>query len=188
MKNDALGALESRRNSSPAKSESPESPSIDASDRPATAPTGPTSQLADEYIIIKRVYSFAGKVTEEEVRVHKLSAEAAAYLKEQEYDNEKKVSDTTATSSKRKNSVSAPKRRGPVKRKQGSLMDELNSLRPKKINTLEKSRMDWLGYVDKSGIKDELSLHNKDGYLQKQDFLSRVDNRLENEIKSHRSK
>lgn len=148
-----------------------------------------SSGLSDEYIVIKRVYSFAGKVTQEDVRVHKSSAEAIAYLKQQEHNNAKKPfvdednSLTLSAQGRRKSSVS--KRRGPVKRKQGSLLDELNSLRPKKLNTLEKSKMDWLGYVDNAGLKDELTLHNKDGYLQKQDFLSRVDSRLDREIRSN---
>lgn len=153
------------------------------------------SRLKEEYITIKRVYKFAGKVETEEKRVLKSSDEAIAYLKQQDEsknDVSEKHNNGLPTQEykyepgkKRKNSMSSTKRRGPVKRKQGSLLDELNSLKPKKLNTLEKSKMDWLGYVDQEGIKDELTLHNKDGYLQKQDFLSRVDTRLENNIKSN---
>lgn len=146
-----------------------------------------TLRLQEEYITIKKTYKFAGKVETEEKRVLKTSDEAIAYLKEQESQStETPEPDTdSSTSMKRKNSVSSTRRRGPVKRKQGSLLDELNSLKPKKLNTLEKSKMDWLGYVDQEGIKDELNLHNKDGYLKKQDFLSRVDSRIENNIRSN---
>ena len=41
--------------------------------------------------------------------------------------------------------------------------------------TLEKSKLDWATYIDKEGINEELVLHNKDGYLAKQDFLNRVE-------------
>jgi len=35
--------------------------------------------------------------------------------------------------------------------------------KPTKLNTLDKSKMDWNKYVDKEGIKDELKYHNKNG-------------------------
>lgn len=31
------------------------------------------------------------------------------------------------------------------------------------MNTLEKSRLDWQGYVEREGIRDELKYKNKDG-------------------------
>ncbi|KXJ97634.1 bucentaur or craniofacial development-domain-containing protein, partial [Microdochium bolleyi] len=47
----------------------------------------------------------------------------------------------------------------------------------KKLNVVEKSRMDWAGFVDKEGIKDELELagRSKESYAHRQDFLSRVE-------------
>lgn len=61
------------------------------------------------------------------------------------------------------------------------------ALKPK-LSTLEKSKLDWATYVDKEGINDELSAHNKDGYLAKQDFLNKVDSVKENEYKELRRK
>lgn len=200
MKNKSLAVPSSRKNSdsiatSQNSDSQSESSNYTTSQKPSNISEPQTTSLSgfkDEYIIIKKVYSFAGKVSIEEQRVLKSSAEGLAYLKEQEStDKSANVASSNSSSGSvidkpiiNKTTSSVPqKRRGPVKRKQGSLMDELNSLKPKKLNTLEKSKMDWLGYINKEGIKDELVLHNKNGYLQKQDFLSRVDTRLEQDIK-----
>ncbi|KAK0658123.1 SWR1-complex protein 5 [Lasiodiplodia hormozganensis] len=52
-----------------------------------------------------------------------------------------------------------------------------------KLNTVDKSRLDWAGYVDKEGIADELDEYGraKEGYLGRMDFLNRVDERREEE-------
>lgn len=110
---------------------------------------------SDDYITITRSYKFAGEMHREEKRVHKNSSEAQDYLRSQ--------------------STKPP----PKKKKKSSLQAELDGAKAKKMNTLEKSRLDWLGFVDQEGIKDDLSHHNKGGYLHKQDFLSRVEHNLE---------
>lgn len=62
-----------------------------------------------------------------------------------------------------------------------SAFDAAAALRAKptaapKLNTLEKSRLDWAGFVDKEGIQDDLKKFNKGekGYLEQQAFLGRV--------------
>ncbi|KAH7055814.1 Swr1p complex component [Macrophomina phaseolina] len=52
-----------------------------------------------------------------------------------------------------------------------------------KLNTVDKSRLDWAGYVDKEGIAEELDEYGraKEGYLGRMDFLDRVDQRREEE-------
>lgn len=192
MKDEGLSTVEKNQNK-----RSPSSGLEDGAKEDKTQSTD--SRLKEEYVTIKKVYKFAGKVEVEEKQVLKSSDEAIAYFKSQDHKNseiatpenatEKNTDTNTSelgvkeTGKKRKNSASA--RKGPVKRRQGSLLDELNSLKPKKLNTLEKSKLDWLGYVDQAGIKDELTLHNKDGYLTKKDFLSRVENRVESNFKSN---
>ena len=42
-----------------------------------------------------------------------------------------------------------------------------------KLSTLEKSRLDWASF-DKRNINEELKIHNKAGYLDKQDFINRM--------------
>jgi hypothetical protein len=53
--------------------------------------------------------------------------------------------------------------------------------RPGALNTVEKSRLDWVGFVDKSGIQNELEVHSKgkEGYLERMDFLDRMADRRE---------
>ena len=49
-----------------------------------------------------------------------------------------------------------------------------------KLNSLEKSRLDWAGFVDKEGIGDELDRKRRQGgdsYLARLDFLGRVGSR-----------
>ncbi|KAI9248511.1 bucentaur or craniofacial development-domain-containing protein [Phascolomyces articulosus] len=53
-----------------------------------------------------------------------------------------------------------------------------------KMNTLEKSRLDWQGYVDREGIRDDLKYTNKDGYMEKVAFLQRVDDRRLSQLKA----
>jgi hypothetical protein len=55
-----------------------------------------------------------------------------------------------------------------------------------RLNTLEKSKLDWNKFIEEEGIKDELVRKNKDGYLEKVAFLNRVDERQETAIKSLR--
>ena len=75
----------------------------------------------------------------------------------------------------------APRRRAPPK-KRASAFDSAAAARakpaaPTKLNTLEKSRLDWAGFVDKEGIGDDLQKWNKGdkGYLERQAFLGRVE-------------
>jgi hypothetical protein len=142
---------------------------------PAKRESVATSSITEEYITIKRVYRFAGKTTVEEKQVVASSAEGKAYIADQnakrEQSNEHKP---TATN----------KATRVVKRKKSTLIEELEAGKAKKVNTLEKSRLDWLGFVDEEGIRDDLKRHNKGGYLHKQDFLARVDHRVDQDIKN----
>ncbi|BGP55881.1 hypothetical protein JCM8202_002307 [Rhodotorula sphaerocarpa] len=48
--------------------------------------------------------------------------------------------------------------------------------KPAKLNTLEKSKLDWSSYVSsETGLEDTLAHARKDGYLDRRDFLDRVD-------------
>jgi hypothetical protein len=54
-----------------------------------------------------------------------------------------------------------------------------------KLNVVDKSRMDWTGFVDKEGIAEELDTHGKtkEAYLGRMDFLAGVEARREQERK-----
>ncbi|KAI5291226.1 swr complex subunit [Ascosphaera aggregata] len=59
-----------------------------------------------------------------------------------------------------------------------------------KLSTVSMSRMDWATYIDESGIQEELETHSraKEGYLNRMDFLSRVDQKQELERRKARMK
>jgi Bucentaur or craniofacial development len=57
-----------------------------------------------------------------------------------------------------------------------------------KLNTVQKSRHDWAGYVDKEGIAEELDEYGKSkaSYLGRTEFLNRTENRQEDERREAR--
>jgi Bucentaur or craniofacial development len=59
-----------------------------------------------------------------------------------------------------------------------------------KLNTVEKSRHDWVGFVDKEGIAEELDEYGKSkaSYLGREEFLKRAENREEDERRDARRK
>lgn len=54
-----------------------------------------------------------------------------------------------------------------------------------KLNVVDKSRMDWTGFVDKEGIAEELDTHGKtkEAYLGRMEFLAGVEAKREEERK-----
>jgi hypothetical protein len=153
-------------------------------------------------IRIKRTYNFAGKVHTEEKLVARDSAEAKLYL-----------ASLDPTAAPPQDSDEPPKRMPrkafrsvfePVVSDSGALQQrsDLNlgmgvrlkareaasRAEAKKLNTVEKSRMDWAGYVDQEGIKDELELagKSKTSFVGRQDFLARSEARREEEARRAR--
>ncbi|KAK7736924.1 swr complex subunit [Diaporthe eres] len=149
-----------------------------------------------EMIKIKRTYNFAGKVHTEEKLVQRDSAEARLYLASQ---GENANTDAAAENDQ-------PDKRMPRKAfrsafepivnaaEQGQRADlnlgmaqrlQARQEKAKKLNTVEKSRMDWAGFVDKEGIKDELALAGraKGAFADRQDFLARSEARRDEEAR-----
>lgn len=143
-------------------------------------------------ITIKRTYNFAGKVHVEEKTIPRDSAEARLWLESQSLDeNQLKINTLQPTKPKRPTqklrrsmfepvleSVFPPRTDlhfGPNRAAGEKLMKE--ALNVKKLNTVEKSKMDWAGFVDKEGIKNELEVAGKakGSYIERQNFLSRVE-------------
>ncbi|KAF5866089.1 swr complex subunit [Aspergillus alliaceus] len=161
------------------------------------------SQYSEEMVKIKRTYKFAGeKITEEKI-VPKDSAEAKLYMAN-ETDVEtitaaQNVTDPKETLKKlrrplRKVSRFDPNPTGFIKKSwerqpTAESTGEENARGPK-INTVEKSRLDWAAYVDQTGIKDELRTHSKakEGFLGRMDFLDRVGAKEEEERRNVRLK
>ncbi|KAF7730038.1 Craniofacial development protein 1 [Apophysomyces ossiformis] len=88
---------------------------------------------------------------------------------------------------KQDHGVGSPVRKKPAivrpKSTLGDLVSQYNIKVPK-LNTLEKSRLDWQGYVDRAGIREDLKYRNKDGYMEKVAFLQRVDDRRLTQLKA----
>ncbi|KNG82198.1 SWR1-complex protein 5 [Aspergillus nomiae NRRL 13137] len=169
---------------------------------PVTEEKRQASQYSEEMVKIKRTYKFAGEWITEEKIVPKDSAEAKLYMA-----NEKEVETVTAAENAagskeaikirrplRKVSRFDPNPTGSIKKsweKQpvAETTGEENARGPK-INTVEKSRLDWAAYVDQAGIKDELRTHSKakEGFLGRMDFLDRVGAKQEEERRNARLK
>ncbi|KAI0165773.1 bucentaur or craniofacial development-domain-containing protein [Xylariaceae sp. FL1272] len=150
-----------------------------------------------EMIKIKRTYNFAGKVHTEEKLVPRDSAEARLYLASQD----PKLADSESNDDRAKpkprkafRSIFEPMFEGAAQRDDLKLGLNLRlqlreqQAKAKKLNVVEKSRMDWAGFVDKEGIKNELELagKSKESYANRQDFLLRVEAKKEDEARRAR--
>lgn len=165
------------------------------------------SKYAEEIVKIKRTYKFAGEMITEEKLVPKDSAEAKIYLASGNDAETVPVADADAERENvkaalnlrrplRKLSRFDPNPTGSIKKSwekqpaaaQAPGMEE--NARGPKINTVEKSRLDWAAYVDQAGIKDELKVHSraKEGFLGRMDFLDRVGANREEEARNARLK
>ncbi|BGP16697.1 hypothetical protein JCM10213_009113 [Rhodosporidiobolus nylandii] len=86
---------------------------------------------------------------------------------------------TTGPSGEATKAGPPPKLGGAPKRKAGgglaAAAAKLGVGKPAKLNTLEKSKMDWNKHVATTGDSDDLANARKDGYLEKKDFLDRVE-------------
>lgn len=58
----------------------------------------------------------------------------------------------------------------------------------KSLTTIDKSSYDWDKYKDKEGIKEEVENAKKNGYIEKQEFLQRVDERQFNKERAQRER
>lgn len=154
-------------------------------------------------IMIKRTYNFAGKVHIEQKLVSRNSAEAKLWLASQASSSsapepeEPQAEDPSSFSKPKRPTKKArksvfepvseiPKRTdlhfGPRKESGVALVDIGKDA--KKMNTVDKSAMDWARFVDKEGIADELDAagKSKGAYKARQEFLARVESkRIEDE-------
>lgn len=130
-----------------------------------------------DLITIKRTYEFAGEMITEERTVHKDSAEARLYLESQS-------TKPPSTPDPDKPPLRRPKKRVSMfePNPTGAVAGlPASASKGPKLNTIEKSKLDWAGYVDKEGIADELNVHKKgkEGYLERMEFLNRMDAKRE---------
>lgn len=133
------------------------------SSKPTSSKTVPSS--SESKISITRTYDFAG----EAIKVTK-----TVDLESKEAKSARTVEDVKKSEA---SPVVKPVGLGGIKRI-GGLSSVLGQISKKpKMSTLEKSKLDWDTFKDQEGIQDELRNFNKDGYLEKQAFLQRTDER-----------
>lgn len=166
----------------PPKPSTDEPTTTAAEPEPEPAPSDP-----NDTVLIKRTYTFAGKTHIEEKLVPRSSAEAKLYLSQ----NPEPVLD--ATPAKRTTKKAFRSKFEPL----GELLPQRADLNlsvqarrdaAKKLNVVEKSRMDWAGFVDKEGIKDELELagRSKESYNAREEFLARSEARRDDDARRAR--
>ncbi|KAK0623016.1 bucentaur or craniofacial development-domain-containing protein [Immersiella caudata] len=179
-------AQDESRNAAPVSSQGDASVVTPLKERTQPTVNNAASELPD-FIKIKRTYNFAGKVHTEEKVVARDSAESRLYLASLGENAEIEAAEEEQTP-KRALKKAFRSAFEPIS-DQSALRNDLNlgmSVRlrarelangatAKKLNTVDKSRMDWAGYVDKEGIRDELELagKSKHSYAARQDFLAR---------------
>ncbi|XP_057693562.1 craniofacial development protein 1 isoform X2 [Corythoichthys intestinalis] len=134
-------------------------------------------------VTIVKVFDFAG----EEVRVNKEvsldSREAKMHLKVQ--CTKEKMGKENPTSSPPQSTCPEPSSKRPAG--MSSLLSRIGG-KKQKMSTLEKSKIDWDAFKYEEGIAEELAIHNrgKDGYVERKNFLERVDHRqfeMEKEVR-----
>lgn len=83
-----------------------------------------------------------------------------------------------------------PKKPGPRKPKKTlGVLPSTSNQKAKKLTTLDKSLMDWKAHTGDSALRDELDANRKaGGYLEKVEFLKRVDERKEENLDHMRNK
>ncbi|KAK4141665.1 bucentaur or craniofacial development-domain-containing protein [Dichotomopilus funicola] len=173
---------------------------------PSSQPQPPTeTPETSDLIRIKRTYNFAGKVHTEEKLVARDSAEAKLYLAEHGDDPATlETDDDTAQKRMPRKAfrsifepvaVDGTAIGGSSNQRTDlnlSLSERLRAREQahaaeaaKKLNTVEKSRMDWAGFVDREGIQDELALagKSKHSFAARQDFLARSEALREDEAR-----
>ena len=160
---------------------------------------------ADELIMIKRRIEYAGEITEVEERVPRSSKEAQRYLRElPEADPSHPDHGKASTAENNESTIHRPLRRpslfepNPTAIIKGVAPEKLRPRAPnrldvlmaekraeeerkkkaEKMSTVQKSALDWRGWVDKQeGLREELDVYgrSKQGFLAREDFLGRAE-------------
>lgn len=191
----------------------PANPSSPESRKTGSKPQALHDQEAEnQMIMIKRTYNFAGKVHTEQKLVPRDSAEARLYLLSVPGANAPPADASTSTllegskplrpRPKARRSIFEPVTdytTNPLNRRTDLYFGEAAIARlnldkradkARKLNTVEKSKMDWAGFVDKEGIREELEGADKakKGMLGQAEFLARVEEKREEEARRARLK
>ncbi|KAH7406991.1 bucentaur or craniofacial development-domain-containing protein [Phaeosphaeria sp. MPI-PUGE-AT-0046c] len=187
---------------------------VDETTTTASRPA-PAAVEEEEQVAIKKTYTFAGQDTTEEKSVPRSHLEKYAADGWEKVDAAHKTSDPDskprANTSKIRRPLRRPSRFEPnptgyvrtlapeyqLTYPRASAAVSRTTLMPppelpakgkdktQKLNVVDKSRMDWTGFVDKEGIAEELDTHGKtkEAYLGRMEFLAGVEAKREEERK-----
>ncbi|KII91235.1 hypothetical protein PLICRDRAFT_105952 [Plicaturopsis crispa FD-325 SS-3] len=193
-----------------ARTASPEPPIEDAEDQKKArealwadfqaSVSAPQKSGPPKLVKIEKRYRFAGEEVVEVVEVPEDSPDAKKWPLVDSIPNSNAPSEepsavastsqstpTPSASSSAQPPAPPPKRRGPRKPKTSLAPLPSASTKAKKLTTLEKSAMDWRAHVGASEptITDELEANRRGGgYLEKVEFLQRVEERKEGAIEA----
>ncbi|XP_028304510.1 craniofacial development protein 1 [Gouania willdenowi] len=127
----------------------------------------PSAEKGPAKVTITKVFDFAGEEVWVNKEVSADSREAKSFQRAQSNSEDQPSNQDRppAVSSKRPAGIS-------------TLLGHIGGKKPK-ISTLEKSKMDWDAFKSEEGITEELAIHNRgrDGYVERKNFLERVDHR-----------
>lgn len=161
----------------------------------------------NDYITITRRIEYAGEVTEAQERVLRSSRDAQRYLREQQQQQQQQDQPTNPSHSTIRRPLRRPSRfepnptgavRGLPPEKQRlrapSRQDVLivenraeaeRKRKAEKMTTVQKSALDWKGFVSEQGLGEELDVYGKSkgGYLEREGFLGRAQGRREDEAR-----
>lgn len=150
----------SKKIQAPAKSTTASAPLKAAPQKPLISTA---TNIPAKPIIVTEIFEFAGEKVEvqKEIKTDKPVALAAG------------VSATSAPLNKSRIGSSGSGSGGGI----ASVLGQIG--KKNKLSVLQKTQIDWSGFKNKEGIDEELQTFNKgrDGYLERQDFLERTDQR-----------
>lgn len=154
---------------------------------------GPPREHHD-MITIDEVYEYAGEVHSRKKTVPRSSAEATQWLSQRPSCNvdPRFSGDEPVRRPLRKISRFDPNLNnleGFKKNWESQSTDGAGS-KIQKLNTVEKSKLDWATHVDQEGLQEELNEHAKakGGYLSRMDFLGQIGQRKDEEARRLRAK
>ncbi|KAJ7731110.1 bucentaur or craniofacial development-domain-containing protein [Mycena maculata] len=144
---------------------------------------------------IEKRYLYAGEYTVEVVEVPEGSSEAKKWPlwrppDESTASSSKQAIDSPQVSAGASTSVAPPAAKKPGPRKPRTSLANIPTQKARKLSTLDKSAMDWRAHVsaEPSDMKDELDANRRGGgYLEKIEFLNRVDGRREEALEASKS-
>ncbi|KAJ7154760.1 bucentaur or craniofacial development-domain-containing protein [Mycena filopes] len=147
---------------------------------------------------IEKRYLFAGEYTVEVVEVPRDSADAKKWPLWRPPEDPTASSSSSVPHAQDPSSISSgpstssvrPPAKRPGPRKPKTSLAAIPAQKAKKLSTLDKSAMDWRAHVnaEPSDVKDELDANRRGGgYLEKVEFLNRVDARKEDAFETNKS-